>query len=407
MDIVERFLTYAKVNTQSDETSGIVPSTLSQMDFAQRLADDLRSIGMHDVDVSSYGYVTATLPANTDRQLPTVGFIAHMDTSPDFSAKGVNPRIVNSYDGSDIVLNSEKNIVLSPSDFPELLNYKGQDIIVTDGTTLLGADDKAGIAAIFDAMEALIADPSRKHGKIRVCFTPDEEIGQGADHFDVASFGADFAYTIDGGAVGELEYETFNAAEATVTIHGRNVHPGYAYHKMRNSMRIASQFTVMLPSFQTPEHTNGYDGFFHLTLMEGTVEKTTLKYIIRDFKRDRFEDRKKEMLHLTNKLNAEFGPGTVETSIRDQYYNMREKIEPVIYVVDYAHQAMTDCGIECKTVPVRGGTDGSRLSFMGLPTPNIFAGGENFHGKYEYLPIPSLRKAGQVVARLAEVVALH
>ncbi len=407
MDIVERFLTYAKVNTQSDETSGIVPSTLSQMDFAQRLADDLRSIGMQDVEVSPYGYVTATLPANTDRQLPTVGFIAHMDTSPDFSAKGVNPRIVTAYDGSDIVLNNELNIILSPSDFPELLNYKGQDIIVTDGTTLLGADDKAGIAAIFDAMESLMADPSRKHGKIRVCFTPDEEIGQGADHFDVPAFGADFAYTIDGGAVGELEYETFNAAEATVTIHGRNVHPGYAYHKMRNSMRIASQFTVMLPSFQTPEHTNGYDGFFHLTLMEGTVEKTTLKYIIRDFKRDRFEDRKKEMLHLTNKLNAEFGPGTVETSIRDQYYNMREKIEPVIYVVDYARQAMTDCGIECKTVPVRGGTDGSRLSFMGLPTPNIFAGGENFHGKYEYLPIPSLRKAGQVVARLAEVVALH
>lgn len=407
MDIVERFLTYAKVNTQSDETSGIVPSTLSQMDFAQRLADDLRSIGMQDVEVSPYGYVTATLPANTDRQLPTVGFIAHMDTSPDFSAKGVNPRIVTAYDGSDIVLNNEQNIILSPSDFPELLNYKGQDIIVTDGTTLLGADDKAGIAAIFDAMESLMADPSRKHGKIRVCFTPDEEIGQGADHFDVPAFGADFAYTIDGGAVGELEYETFNAAEATVTIHGRNVHPGYAYHKMRNSMRIASQFTVMLPSFQTPEHTNGYDGFFHLTLMEGTVEKTTLKYIIRDFKRDRFEDRKKEMLHLTNKLNAEFGPGTVETTIRDQYYNMREKIEPVIYVVDYARQAMTDCGIECKTVPVRGGTDGSRLSFMGLPTPNIFAGGENFHGKYEYLPIPSLRKAGQVVARLAEVVALH
>ena len=407
MDIVERFLTYAKVNTQSDETSGIVPSTLSQMDFAQRLADDLRSIGMQDVEVSPYGYVTATLPANTDRQLPTVGFIAHMDTSPDFSAKGVNPRIVTAYDGSDIVLNNELNIILSPSDFPELLNYKGQDIIVTDGTTLLGADDKAGIAAIFDAMESLMADPSRKHGKIRVCFTPDEEIGQGADHFDMPAFGADFAYTIDGGAVGELEYETFNAAEATVTIHGRNVHPGYAYHKMRNSMRIASQFTVMLPSFQTPEHTNGYDGFFHLTLMEGTVEKTTLKYIIRDFKRDRFEDRKKEMLHLTNKLNAEFGPGTVETSIRDQYYNMREKIEPVIYVVDYARQAMTDCGIECKTVPVRGGTDGSRLSFMGLPTPNIFAGGENFHGKYEYLPIPSLRKVGQVVARLAEVVALH
>ncbi|MBQ2322363.1 MAG: peptidase T [Bacteroidales bacterium] len=405
MDILQRFLTYAKVNTQSDETSGIVPSTLSQMDFAQRLAADLKAIGMSEVSVSEYGYVTATLPSNTVKQVPTVGFIAHMDTSPDFSAKGVNPRVVHAYDGSDIVLNESLGVVLSPSEFPELLNYKGQDIIVTDGTTLLGADDKAGIAAIFDALENLIANPSREHGKIRVCFTPDEEIGQGADHFDVKAFGADFAYTIDGGAVGELEYETFNAAEAVVVINGRNVHPGYAYHKMRNSMRIASQFTVMLPSFQTPEHTNGYDGFFHLTLMEGTVEKTTLKYIIRDFKRDRFEDRKKEILHLTNKLNAEFGPGTVETTIRDQYYNMREKIEPVMYVVDYARQAMADCGIECKTVPVRGGTDGSRLSFMGLPTPNIFAGGENFHGKYEYLPIPSLRKAGEVVARLAEVVA--
>ncbi|MDY4175206.1 MAG: peptidase T [Bacteroidales bacterium] len=407
MDIVERFLTYAKVNTQSDETSGIVPSTLSQMDFAQRLAADLEAIGMSDVSVSEYGYVTATLPSNTSRELPTVGFIAHMDTSPDFSAKHVNPRIVTNYDGKDIVLNEEKGIVLSPTEFPELQNYQGQDIIVTDGTTLLGADDKAGIAAIFSAMEALMGNPSREHGKIRVCFTPDEEIGQGADHFDVEAFGADFAYTIDGGAIGELEFETFNAAEAVVVINGRNVHPGYAYHKMRNSMRIASQFTVMLPSFQTPEHTNGYDGFFHLNFMEGTVEKTTLKYIIRDFKRDRFEDRKKEMLHLTNKLNAEFGPGTVETTIRDQYYNMREKIEPVMYVVDYARQAMADCGVECKTVPVRGGTDGSRLSFMGLPTPNIFAGGENFHGKYEYLPIPSLRKAGEVVARLAEVVAAH
>ena len=406
MDVVERFLTYAKVNTQSDETTGIVPSTLSQLDFASRLAADLRQIGMSDVDVSQYGYVTATLPANTTKPAPVVGFIAHMDTSPDFSAKHVNPRIVTSYDGADIVLNSELGVTLSPSEFPELLNYKGQDIIVTDGTTLLGADDKAGVAAIFAAMEALIANPSRPHGKIRVCFTPDEEIGQGADHFDVKAFGADFAYTVDGGAIGELEYETFNAAEATVVIHGRNVHPGYAYHKMRNSMRIASQFTVMLPSFQTPEHTNGYDGFFHLTLMEGCVEKTTLKYIIRDFRRDRFEDRKKEMLHLTNKFNAEFGEGTVVTTIRDQYYNMREKIEPVMYVVDHARRAMADCGVECKVVPVRGGTDGSRLSFMGLPTPNIFAGGENFHGKYEYLPIPSLRKAAEVVARLAEVVAL-
>lgn len=405
MDVVERFLTYAKVNTQSDEASGIVPSTLSQMDFARRLADDLRTIGMSDVDVSPYGYVTATLPATVGKPLPTVGFIAHMDTSPDFSARGVNPRIVTAYDGGDITLNESLGIRLSPGDFPELLQYVGQDIIVTDGTTLLGADDKAGIAAIFAAMEALMADTSRPHGKIRVCFTPDEEIGQGADHFDVEAFGADFAYTIDGGAVGELEFETFNAAEATVVVHGRNVHPGYAYHKMRNSMRIANQFVVMLPSFQTPEHTDGYDGFFHLTLMEGTVEKTTLKYIVRDFKRDRFDDRKRELLHLTNKLNAEFGAGTVETEIRDQYYNMREKIEPVMHVVDYARRAMEECGVECKIRPVRGGTDGSRLSFMGLPTPNIFAGGENFHGKYEYLPIPSLRKAAEVVARLAEVVA--
>lgn len=405
MDVVERFLTYAKVNTQSDETSGIVPSTLSQMDFAKRLADDLRSIGMSDVSVSPYGYVTATLPATTDKPLPTVGFIAHMDTSPDFSAKGVNPRIVSAYDGDDITLNEELGIRLSPNEFPELRDYVGQDIIVTDGTTLLGADDKAGIAAIFAAMEALTSDASRRHGKIRVCFTPDEEIGQGADHFDVEAFGADFAYTVDGGAVGELEFETFNAAEATVVVHGRNVHPGYAYHKMRNSMRIANQFVGMLPSFQTPEHTNGYDGFFHLTLMEGTVEETTLKYIVRDFKRDRFDDRKRELLHLTNKLNAEFGPGTVETVIRDQYYNMREKIEPVMHVVDYARRAMEECGVRCKITPVRGGTDGSRLSFMGLPTPNIFAGGENFHGKYEYLPIPSLRKAAEVVARLAEVVA--
>lgn len=405
MDVVERFLTYAKVNTQSDETSGIVPSTLSQMDFAKRLADDLRSIGMSDVCVSPYGYVTATLPATTDKPLPTVGFIAHMDTSPDFSTKGVSPRIVSAYDGDDITLNEDLGIRLSPNEFPELRDYVGQDIIVTDGTTLLGADDKAGIAAIFAAMEALMSDTSRQHGKIRVCFTPDEEIGQGADHFDVEAFGADFAYTVDGGAVGELEFETFNAAEATVVIHGRNVHPGYAYHKMRNSMRIANQFVGMLPSFQTPEHTNGYDGFFHLTLMEGTVEETTLKYIVRDFKRDRFDDRKKELLHLTNKLNAEFGAGTVETVIRDQYYNMREKIEPVMHVVDYARQAMEECGVKCKITPVRGGTDGSRLSFMGLPTPNIFAGGENFHGKYEYLPIPSLRKAAEVVARLAEVVA--
>lgn len=406
MDILDRFLTYVKVNTQSDDSTGLTPSTLPQIDFAHRLAADLKEIGMSDVEVSPYGYVTATLPANTpDDKLPVVGFIAHMDTSPDFSADGVKPRIVNSYDGGDIVLNAELGITLSPAEFPELLKYKGQDIIVTDGTTLLGADDKAGVTAIFAAMEDLMAHPERRHGKIRICFTPDEEIGEGADHFDVEKFGADFAYTIDGGAIGELEYETFNAAEATVTFHGRNVHPGSAYHKMRNSMRMASQFVVNLPSFQTPEHTQGYEGFFHLIHMEGGVELSTLKYIIRDFKRDRFEDRKSEMTHLVNKFNAQYGEGSVEIVIRDQYYNMREKIEPVMHVVDYAREAMADCGVECVVTPVRGGTDGSRLSFMGLPTPNIFAGGENFHGKYEFLPIPSLRKAAEVVARLAEVVA--
>lgn len=406
VDILDRFLAYVKVNTQSDETTGLTPSTLPQLDFAKRLAADLASIGMQDVTVSEYGYVTATLPANTTANVPTVGFIAHMDTSPDFSAQGVKPRIVQAYDGKDIILNTELGIVLSPSEFPELLRYVGQDIVVTDGTTLLGADDKAGVVAIFSALEELMAHPERKHGKIRVCFTPDEEIGEGADHFDVAAFGADFAYTVDGGAVGELEYETFNAAEATVVFAGRNVHPGSAYHKMRNSMRIASQFVVNLPSFQTPEHTCGYEGFFHLTHFEGSVEKSILKYIIRDFKRDRFEDRKKEMEHLANKFNDQYGDGAVSLSIRDQYYNMREKIEPVMFVVDYAKRAMADCGIECKVLPVRGGTDGSRLSFMGLPTPNIFAGGENFHGKYEFLPVPSLRKAAEVVARLAEVVAL-
>lgn len=407
LDILDRFLTYAKVNTQSDETTGLTPSTLSQLDFAQRLAADLKEIGMQDVSVSQYGYVTATLPSNTGKEgVPTIGFIAHMDTSPDFSAKNVKPRIVSSYDGKDITLNQELDITLSPVEFPELLNYVGQDIVVTDGTTLLGADDKAGVAAIFAAMEDLMAHPERKHGKIRICFTPDEEIGEGADHFDVEGFGAEFAYTIDGGAIGELEYETFNAAEATIVFTGRNVHPGSAYHKMRNSMRMASQFVCNLPSFQTPEHTQGYDGFFHLTHMDGSVEKSTLKYIIRDFRRDRFEDRKKELAHLVNKFNAQYGEGSVALSVRDQYYNMREKIEPVMHVVDFARQAMADCGVECKVSPVRGGTDGSRLSFMGLPTPNIFAGGENFHGKYEFLPVPSLRKAGEVIARLAEVVAL-
>lgn len=405
-NLVDRFLEYVGHDTQSDEGTGLVPSTPGQMAFAHHLAAELQRIGLKDVEVSKYGYVTATVPSTVDRIVPVVGFIAHVDTSPDMSGHGVRPRIVKQYDGNDIVLNEQLNIVLSVSEFPELEQYKGQDIIVTDGTTLLGADDKAGVAEIVTAMEHLLAHPELQHGKIRVCFTPDEEIGCGADHFDVEAFGADFAYTIDGGELGELEYETFNAAEATITFHGRNVHPGYALHKMRNSMRLAATFISMLPRHQTPEHTEGYEGFYHLTAMQGDVELTTLKYIIRDFNREIFEQRKKEIEHLVNKTNAEYGSGTAELRMRDQYYNMREKIEPVRHIVDLARQAMEDCGVECRIVPVRGGTDGSRLSFMGLPTPNIFTGGHNYHGRYEFIPIPSMAKAAQVIVRIAQLAAV-
>lgn len=404
MDILERFLGYAQTYTESDENTGLAPSTPQQMFFAQSLAEELKQIGMQEVTLSEYGYVMATLPANNGTDKPVVGFIAHMDTSPDMSGKNVHPRVVTDYDGTDIQLNSELGIVLSPEEFPEMLHYIGHDLVVTDGTTLLGADDKAGIAAIVSAMEHLINNPQIKHGKIRIAFTPDEEIGQGADHFDVSAFGADFAYTIDGGEVGELEFETFNAAAATVIFHGRNVHPGSAYKKMRNSMRIATTFMSMLPRHDTPEHTQGYDGFYHLTDMNGDVEKTQLHYIIRDFDRNRFEGRKREIQHCVNRINAEYGLGTAEVEIKDQYYNMREKIEPVMHIVDLAKQAMIECGIEPKVQPVRGGTDGSRLSFMGLPTPNIFAGGLNFHGKYEYLPVDSLKKAMQVIVKITELV---
>lgn len=406
MNILDRFLGYAQTYTESDENTGLAPSTPQQMFFAQTLASELKTIGMQEVTLSEYGYVMATLPANNGKETPVVGFIAHMDTSPDMSGKNVRPRVVKDYDGSDITLNEQLGIVLMPEEFPEMLHYIGQDLVVTDGTTLLGADDKAGIAAIVSAMEFLIANPQIKHGKIRIAFTPDEEIGQGADHFDVAAFGADFAYTIDGGEVGELEFETFNAAAATITFHGRNVHPGSAYKKMRNSMRIASTFMSMLPRHDTPEHTQGYDGFYHLTSMNGDVETTQLHYIIRDFDRTRFEGRKRELQHCVNRINAEYGPLTAEIELKDQYYNMREKIEPVMHIVELAKQAMRDCDIEPKIQPVRGGTDGSRLSFMGLPTPNIFAGGLNFHGKYEYLPVPSLEKAMQVIVKIAEKVGI-
>ena len=402
MNIVDRFLKYVSFHTTSDEETNMTPSTPGQMEFARYLADELKSIGMQEVSLDSNGYIMATLPANVPDAIPTIGFIAHMDTAPDASGKNIRPRIVKAYDGKDIVLNEAEHIVLETSKYPEILRYQGQDIIVTNGKTLLGADDKAGIAEIVTAMEYLIQHPEIQHGKVRVGFTPDEEIGQGADHFDVKAFGCDFAYTMDGGAVGELEFENFNAASCKIHVHGVNVHPGTAYHKMRNSMRIAYQIAVMLPRFQTPEHTQGYEGFYHLIGMSGTVEETTLNYIIRDHDRTQFEYRKREMEHLVRKINTEYGEGTAEIELRDQYYNMREKIEPVMHIIDLAKEAITAVGVTPVVKPIRGGTDGARLSFEGLPCPNIFAGGENFHSRYEYLPIPSLEKASQVVLEIVK-----
>lgn len=405
MTVVDRFLDYVKFDTQSDELTNLTPSTPGQMIFAQHLEQILQSMGLKDISLDENGYLMATLPGNSPKgDLPVVGFIAHLDTSPDMSGRHVNPRIVKNYDGGDITLNAEKNIVLSPAEFPELNHYKGQDLIVTDGTTLLGADDKAGIAEIITAVDYLMNHPEIKHGDIRIAFNPDEEIGQGAHKFDVKRFGGDWAYTMDGGEIGELEYENFNAAVARVTFTGRNVHPGYAKHKMINSIRIANQFAIMLPRWETPEHTEGYEGFYHLISIEGSVEKTTLTYIIRDHDRDRFERRKKEFEHLTRKINHEF-PGVASLDIKDQYYNMREKIEPVKHIIDIAIKAMELAGVEPKVVPIRGGTDGAQLSFKGLPCPNIFAGGLNFHGRYEFVPIPSMEKASQVIVEIARLVA--
>lgn len=404
MNIVDRFLSYVKFDTQSDELTNLTPSTPGQMIFAEHLKDELEAMGLSEISLDENGYLMATLPANTDADVPVVGFIAHLDTSPDMSGRHVSPRIVQAYDGGDIVLNADKGIVLSPAEFPELLHYVGQDLIVTDGNTLLGADDKAGIAEIISAVDYLKSHPEIKHGKIRIAFNPDEEIGQGAHKFDVAQFGADWAYTMDGGEIGELEYENFNAAVARVTFEGRNVHPGYAKHKMINSMRIANQFVIMLPRWETPEHTEGYEGFYHLVSMEGTVEKTVLTYIVRDHDRDRFERRKKELEHLARKINHEF-PNCCSIEIKDQYYNMREKVEPVMYVVEIAEEAMRRAGVTPKVQPIRGGTDGAQLSFKGLPCPNIFAGGLNFHGRYEFVPIPSMEKASEVIVEIARIVA--
>ena len=404
MTVVDRFLEYVKFDTQSDELTNLTPSTPGQMEFAQYLEGKLKELGLKNVSLDDNGYLMATLPGNTDEKVPTIGFIAHLDTSPDMSGRHVNPRIVKDYDGNDIVLNAEKEIVLSPTQFPELLHYTGQDLIVTDGNTLLGADDKAGIAEIITAVEYLMGHPEIKHGDIRIAFNPDEEIGLGAHKFDVEKFGADWAYTMDGGEIGELEYENFNAAVAKVTFIGRNVHPGYAKHKMINSLRVATQFAIMLPRWETPEHTEGYEGFYHMVGIEGDVEKTVLTYIIRDHDRDRFERRKKEFEHLTRKINKEF-PECASLELKDQYYNMREKIEPVMHVIEIAEQAMRNADITPKVVPIRGGTDGAQLSFKGLPCPNIFAGGLNFHGRYEFVPIPSMEKAVEVIVEIAKIVA--
>ena len=399
MNVTDRFLDFVKFDTQSDELTNMTPSSPGQMEFAKYLKSVLDGMGLEDVELDSNGYLFATLPANMEKSVPTVGFIAHIDTSPDMSGRHVSPRIVKNYDGGSITLNEKEQIVLSPEEFPELRNYMGEDLIVTDGTTLLGADDKAGVAEIITAVAYLQSHPEIKHGKIRIGFNPDEEIGLGAHKFDVEKFGCEFAYTMDGGAVGELEYENFNGASAKVTIKGRNVHPGYAKHKMVNSIRVANNFIAMLPRWETPEHTEGYEGFYHLVGIEGGVEQTVLSYIIRDHDRARFESRKKEIEHLCRKTNMEY-PGCCTVEIKDQYYNMREKIEPVMHVIEIAEQAMRDSGIEPRVQPIRGGTDGAQLSFKGLPCPNIFAGGENFHGRYEYVPVSSLEQAVDVIVNI-------
>lgn len=403
--IIDRFVKYVKVDTESDPNNPAFPSTEKQWDLAHILVEELKEIGMVDVTLDDNCYVMATLPSNVDYEVPTIGFIAHMDTSPDYCGANVNPQFYPNYNGEDIVLNKEKNIVLSPSYFEDLLLYKGQTLITTDGTTLLGADDKAGITEIVSAMEYLIQHPEIKHGPIRIGFTPDEEVGKGAHMFDVEKFGADWAYTMDGSQVGELEYENFNAAGAVVTVHGKIVHPGYAKGKMVNSMLIANEFISALPKNEIPQETEGYEGFFHLTDIKGSVEKTTLEYIIRDHDMNLYEKRKLLMLATAKGINDKIGSEAIEVTIKDQYFNMREKVEPVMHIVDVAEQAMKDLGIKPLIKAIRGGTDGSQLSYKGLPCPNIFAGGHNFHGRYEYVPVESMIKATEVIVKIAELTA--
>lgn len=405
MNVVDRFIKYVKFDTESSTTTGTTPSTPGQLVLAEELKNELTEIGLEDISLDSNGYLMATLPANTNKKVPTIGFVAHMDTSPDLTGKNVNPRIVKSYDGKDIVLNKDLNIILSPNDFPELLKFTDQDIIVTDGTTLLGADDKAGIAEIITAMKYLKDHSEIEHGKIRICFTPDEEIGEGADHFDVEKFGAEWAYTMDGGELGELEYENFNAAGVKINIQGRSVHPGSAKDKMINALVVANKLVSLIPANERPEHTAHYEGFFHLMGMSGSVDSASVSFIIRDHDRTLFENRKQIMKDAVDYLQKLYPNSTISLDIKDQYYNMREKVEPVIKIVDYAFNAMQELEITPLVKPIRGGTDGARLSFMGLPCPNIFAGGLNFHGRYEYVPIPSLEKAVKVIVKIAQLVA--
>ena len=403
--IINRFTSYITIDTESDPTSDSTPSTEKQWNLAKKLAEELKEMGMSDVSIDENAYVMATLPSNVDHEVPAIGFVSHFDTSPDFTGANIQPQIVENYDGKDIMLNEAEDIVLSPDYFEDLLQYKGQTLITTDGTTLLGADDKAGITEIMSAVEYLIQHPEIKHGPIKIGFTPDEEIGRGAHKFDVKKFGAKWAYTMDGSQIGELEYENFNAAGADVTVKGKIVHPGYAKGKMVNSMYIAQDFVNSLPRLETPEHTEGRQGFFHLTQISGKVEETNMHYIIRDHDKEHFEARKKMMLDLAAEINSQHQKEVITIEIKDQYFNMREKVEPVMHIVDIAEDAMKAVDVEPIIKPIRGGTDGSQLSFMGLPCPNIFAGGHNFHGRYEYVPVESMIKATEVIVKIAELTA--
>ncbi|MFN2395298.1 MAG: peptidase T [Bacteroidales bacterium] len=403
--LLEKFYKYISIDTQSDPTSETFPSTKKQFDLANVLVEELKELGLKDANIDENCYVMATLPSNIDKDVPVIGFLAHVDSAPDMPGKDIKPQIVEDYDGEDILLNKEKDMYIRVADFPELKKYVGQTLITTDGTTLLSADDKAGIAEIMTAIEHLVNNPDIKHGTVKIGFTPDEEIGKGVDHFDVKKFGAQYAYTLDGGEVGELEYENFNAAYAKVKVQGRNVHPGMAKYKMINSMIVGSELNDMLPVFDRPEFTDHYEGFFHLIKFDGTVEESTLQYIIRDHDRKLFEDRKKLIEDVAAFMNKKYGEGTITIEMKDQYYNMREKVEPVYHIVEVAEQAMKDLGIKPNIKPIRGGTDGSRLSYMGLPCPNIFAGGHNFHGKYEFIPLESMEKSTQVILKIIELYA--